>query len=106
MEMTIDFYKTTSNKYEKSLSEEYKKNNGVFYTDASLADKMVSTIKKYLSADSIIVDPCCGWGVFLITANKYGFTNTYGIDIDKKAIDFCVTNIPQSEFAILDFLGA
>lgn len=103
--MTVDFYRTTSNKYEKSLSDEYKKNNGVFYTDDSLADKMFCTIKKHLSVDSIIVDPCCGVGVFIAAANKYGFTNTYGIDIDNRAIDLCVANIPQSEFAIFDFFS-
>jgi type I restriction-modification system DNA methylase subunit len=105
MERTLDFYKVTSNEYENSLSEEYKKNNGVFYTDVSLADKMFFAVKKYLSTDSVIIDPCCGVGVFLVAANKYGFTNTYGIDIDNEAIDFCVANIPQSEFAVLDFLG-
>jgi 16S rRNA G966 N2-methylase RsmD len=105
MKMAIDFYKVAINEYENSLSGEYKKNNGVFYTDYSLADKMFRAIKKHLSADSVIVDPCCGTGAFLVAANKYGFTNTYGIDIDKGAIDICIANIPQSEFSVLDFLS-
>jgi hypothetical protein len=105
MEMTVDSYKTISSNYGNSLDDEYKKNNGVFYTDISLADKMFLAVKKYLSADSVIIDPCCGAGVFLVAANKYGFTKTYGIDIDKGAIDICTTNIPQSKFAAFDFLG-
>jgi len=106
MELAIDFYKSASGGYENSLTEGHKKNNGVFYTDVPLADKMFCAIKKYLPANPVIVDPCCGLGVFLITANKYGFTNTYGIDIDKKAIDFCAVNIPQSKFIAFDFFGA
>jgi len=106
MEPAIDFFTIASNEYSKSLADEYKKSNGIFYTDVSLADRMFCAIKKSLAANSVIIDPCCGMGVFLITANKYGFTNTYGIDIDKKAVGFCAANIPQSEFALFDFLGS
>lgn len=105
MEMALDYYKVASNEYENSLAEEYKKNNGVFYTDFSLADKMLCMIKKHLSTDSVIVDPCCGTGIFLVAANKHGFTNTYGIDIDKGAVDFCIANIPSSKFTGFDFLS-
>ena len=103
--MAIDYYKVASDEYVKSLPEDFKKNNGVFYTDVSLANKMFCAIKKHLSADSIIVDPCCGVGVFLVAANKNGFINTYGLDIDKGAINICVANIPQSKFSTCDFLG-
>jgi len=106
MEMAIDTYKAASNEYENSLKDEYRKNNGVFYTDISLADKMFLSVKKYLSANSVIVDPCCGAGVFLYAANKHGYNNTYGLDIDKGAIDICKVNIPQSKFVTFDFLGA
>lgn len=106
MELSFDRYKVASNEYETSLTAEFKKNNGVFYTDILLADKMFCAIKKYIGIGSVVLDPCCGAGAFLAVANKYGFTNTYGLDIDKGAIEFCIANIPKITVSTFNFLEA
>lgn len=106
MELPFDLYKIASNEYENSLTTSYRKDNGVFYTDMSLADMMFCSIKKHLKNDSIILDPCCGAGAFIVAANKYGYGKTYGTDIDQGAIDFCNANLKQTTFACIDFIGS
>ena len=87
MSLAQNAYIDASNVYESSLENNYKKDNGVFYTDLSLAEKMLTELK--LPKDAIIMDPCCGSGVFLYAAKKHGFINLFGADQDKNAIKFC-----------------
>ena len=84
MSLAQNAYIDASNVYESSLENNYKKDNGVFYTDLSLAEKMLTELK--LPKDAIIMDPCCGSGVFLYAAKKHGFINLFGADQDKNAI--------------------
>lgn len=78
------FYEEQRN-YESKLEKDYKKENGVYYTPPELVELMYSDIN--ISRNSVILDPCCGMGAFLIGALKRGFSNIYGIDIDKRAIE-------------------
>jgi len=73
--------------FEKSLTEDYKKDNGIFYTD----HKIVKLMFKELNADkeSIILDPCCGAGAFMLEAKQLGFKNIFGMDTDEKAVEKC-----------------
>ena len=101
--LTQNAYIDASNAYENSLENSFKRNNGIFYTDLSLAEKMLSELK--LSKDSVIMDPCCGSGVFLYAAKKQGYINLYGIDQDKNAIQFCMNNINNVSFNTEDSIG-
>jgi SAM-dependent methyltransferase len=107
MSLSPELYVVASNEYENFLTEEHKKRNGVFYTDIDLADKMFCAVKNYFPDKEVstVLDPCCGTGIFISVANRYGYVNTYGIDVDKDAIDFCNANVPQSTFAKFDFLS-
>lgn len=92
-----------TNVYENSLEETFKKENGIFYTDVALADKIIKELK--IVGDPIILDPCCGTGSFVFSAKKYGYSHVYGIDQDKSAIDFCIANIPSATFVAADSIG-
>lgn len=103
MSLAQNAYIDASNVYESSLDNNYKKDNGIFYTDLSLAEKMLCELK--LSKDTIIMDPCCGSGVFLYAAKKHGFINLFGVDQDKNAITFCLNNINNVSFNACDTIG-
>ena len=68
MSLAQNAYIDASNVYESSLENSYKKDNGVFYTDLPLAEKMLMELK--LPKDTVIMDPCCGSGVFLYAAKS------------------------------------
>lgn len=103
MGLAQNAYIEASNVYETSLEENYKKNNGIFYTDVSLAEKMISELK--IPKSSIILDPCCGAGVFLYAAKKRGYDSVFGADQDADAIKFCIENTQGGTFATIDTLG-
>jgi len=79
-----------STKYENNISKKRKKNFGIFYTDYLLAHKMIKELK--ISRDSIVLDPCCGTGVFLEAAKNLGCCSIYGCDIDRGAVRICNGN--------------
>ncbi len=73
--------------YEEKLEENRRKNNGIFYTDLFLADKMVKSLP--INKRGCIVDPCCGTGSFLAAALLNGYTEVYGMDQDEGAVEVC-----------------
>jgi hypothetical protein len=106
MALTAELYEVASTEYENSLEEGFKKDNGVFYTDVSLAEKMLNAIGRSLDKEnSVILDPCCGAGSFLFAAQKYGYKHIYGVDVDSAAIKFCGDNIETASIHALDFIG-
>lgn len=90
--LTIEDYSFRSNDFENSLEDDYKKENGIFYTDVRLAIEIVKLLD--ISADSIVLDPCCGTGSFLYAAMSAGCNNVYGVDIVDKAVKMC-TDLTQ-----------
>ncbi|WP_372519679.1 HsdM family class I SAM-dependent methyltransferase [Candidatus Ruminimicrobiellum ovillum] len=77
-------YMNRSNIFENSIEEEYKKNNGIYYTDINLSKLIID----YLNIDTskTVLDPCCGTGSFLYSALSKGCNNIFGIDKDLKTI--------------------
>ncbi|XRO76129.1 HsdM family class I SAM-dependent methyltransferase [Methanocaldococcus sp. 10A] len=80
----------------------YKK-IGFVETPLEIANLMVelSTVSK----DALVLDTGCGKGVFLRALKNYGYTNVYGIEIDKELYEFCYKEFGK-EFKIIfgDFL--
>ena len=106
MSLPINLYAVASNEYENSLTEGFRKDNGVYYTDVSLAEKMLSAVKQYIKTkESKIFDPCCGAGSFLFAASRLGYQNIFGIDIDPDAVKFCNENITGIHCAVADSIG-
>ena len=54
---------------EEDINVDTDIDNGIFYTDLSLAEKMLCELK--LPKDVAIMDPCCGSGIFLYAAKKH-----------------------------------
>jgi len=94
--MTATEFTQVTSRYEKSLALPKRKAAGVFYTDLSLAEKIIEELA--IPSDAIALDPCCGTGSFNYALAKYGVRNIYGVDIDKDAIDLCMSNIPIGTF--------
>ncbi len=46
--------------FESSLASNYKKINGVYYTDLLLSKRMLDDLN--IDTNSTILDPCCGAG--------------------------------------------
>lgn len=103
MSLVQNAYIDASSVYENSLENSFKKNNGIFYTDLFLAERMLLELKP--SKDAVIMDPCCGSGVFLYVAKKHGYVNLYGVDQDKNAIKFCLNNIDNVSFSTEDSIS-
>lgn len=101
--MELNKYNLISKNYEKSLDLEYKKKKGIFYTDIELADKIIDFLN--LPKDSIILDPCCGTGNFLVAAKNRGYQKIYGADIDKQAISISKKNIDLAKLENIDTLA-
>lgn len=85
--LTIDDYSFRSNDFENSLDDDYKKKNGIFYTDVQLAIEIVNLLD--IAPKSIVIDPCCGAGSFLYAAMSSGCENVYGADLVDKAVKMC-----------------
>lgn len=101
--MELNKYNLISKNYEKSLDLEYKKKKGIFYTDIELTDKIIDFLN--LPKDSIILDPCCGTGNFLVAAKNQGYQKIYGADIDKQAISISKKNTNITNLKVMDTLA-
>lgn len=73
--------------FENNLSVDFKKANGIFYTDLPLAKTIVQFLN--IPIDSSAIDPCCGTGAFLFALKKFGIKNTIGIELDASTADTC-----------------
>ena len=89
--------------YENSLDSCFKKENGIFYTDYGLADRIIRELN--INCESTVFDPCCGVGSFLLAAIQNGLKNIYGADIDKNAVDTCLKNINNAKVITTDTIG-
>lgn len=101
--LTIDDYSFRSNDFESSLDDDYKKKNGIFYTDVQLAIEIVKELD--INSKSIVLDPCCGVGSFLYAAMSNGCENVYGADLVDKAVNMCKSLTNLSTIKKCDTLG-
>ena len=103
LSITLDEYIYKSNLFESSLDEDYKKSNGIYYTNANLS----SLIVNYLNVEpsKIIIDPCCGVGSFLYSALLRGCKNIYGIDNNLKSIKLLKDLLPESNVKKYDSIA-
>ncbi|MDD5014705.1 MAG: N-6 DNA methylase, partial [Atribacterota bacterium] len=96
-------YTTAMIEYEKQLEGAYKKSNGIFYTDLSLASKILEELDVF--EFSTVLDPCCGTGSFIIASIKKGIKNIFGADHDKNAITICNSYVNKANIKVADTIG-
>lgn len=82
-----DLFSVKSISYENSLDEDYKKNNGIFYTDLELTNAIIDFLD--IPKDASIIDPSCGTGSFLHCLDQKGYTDITGCDFDLKTVRKC-----------------
>jgi len=68
-----------------------KKELGQFFTPKQIVDFMYDLVG--FCPTWKVIDPACGEGVFLLSALQRGCATVCGIDIDKKAIEDCRSNL-------------
>lgn len=101
--MELNNYSKKSKEYEKSLDSVFKKENGIFYTDIELAQKIIEFLN--IPTTATILDPCCGTGSFLVSAKNMGYSFVYGADIDKNAISFVKKEYDIENVKVINTLG-
>ena len=101
--MELEHYSQKSKEYEKSLDSDYKKANGIFYTDIELAQKIIQFLN--IPKAATIMDPCCGTGSFLISGKYLGYNSIYGADIDKSAVAVAQNEYGVSNAKVIDTLA-
>lgn len=89
--------------YENELDNDFKKSNGIFYTDLPLAQSIVDFLN--IPKKTAIIDPCCGTGSFLYALLKNGYDNIVGCDFDKNTIETCRDLIGIQSIFQIDTIG-
>lgn len=102
--MDLNSYTIKSKKYEKSLDSAYKKDNGIFYTDIKLSQKIIDFLN--IPSTATIIDPCCGTGSFLVASQKMGYSSIYGADIDNNAVSFIRKEYGIDNVKVINTLGS
>lgn len=89
--------------YEKSLDEDYKKNNGIFYTDVELANAIIEFLN--IPKEATIIDPSCGTGSFLHCLQQKGYEHICGCDFDMQTVKKCKELTGLKSIYRMDTLG-
>ncbi len=125
-------YDCNNNACDLNLTKQECKSAGAFHTPEKLAIEMAKKLfPKYITTcrkcrtkagiikkfgqegidflkDFRLIDPCCGTGNLLAAAmNVYKWIDEedlYGVDIDPRAIDFCMRKFPHGHFQVGDCL--
>ncbi|MCL2847531.1 MAG: N-6 DNA methylase [Firmicutes bacterium] len=77
--------------YQALLSEGYKNKAGSYYTPAHIIDELFNDVN--ITQDTVLLDPCCGSGRFLLHPKVSNPQNLYGFDIDENAVKIAKTNL-------------
>jgi hypothetical protein len=73
--------------FEYSMDEDYRKENGIYYTDTELAYSIIEFLE--LDTSKSLFEPNCGGGSFVLAAQRYNMTDIYAADIDSSAVKMC-----------------
>ncbi len=99
----IKTFEEESVKYERSLDDDFKRNNGIFYTDIELASSVVNFLD--IPRDASIIDPCCGTGSFIHSLQIAGYQNVFGCDFDTKTVKKCRELTGSANIKKMDTIG-
>lgn len=101
--MNNNTFEEKSIKYEKSLDEDYKKSNGIFYTDIELASSIVEFLD--IPQQASIIDPCCGTGSFIHSLQVKEYENVFGCDFDMNTVKKCRALTGSTNIKKMDTIG-
>ncbi len=102
--MKKDEFHPTTIKYIKKTPVSYRKSNGQYFTPRSIREKLLSQLPKKIKNPKII-DPACGTGEFLISAEKYfSCPQLYGWEIEKELVTIAKEIIPKAKIKLTNTL--
>lgn len=128
MTRTKQTYNCNNSAKDLCLTRDECKSAGAFHTPKRLANLMAKKLfPKYIKCktkaeiietfgnegreflrDFNLIDPCCGTGNLLAAAmNVYKWIDEedlYGVDIDQRAVEFCIKKFPHGHFQVGDCL--
>lgn len=87
--------------YQSLITEGSKTRAGSYYTPKKITEDIID---EYVRPTSLILDPCCGTGQFLLSASKIidNPSNIWGFDIDEVAVRIARMNLiikfPEDDF--------
>jgi len=91
-------------KYINETDIEYRKSKGQFFTPKSIREALLARLPKNLKKPKIL-DPACGTGEFLMTAEKYfNQPRLFGWEIDKKLARISKKVVTGAEIKNIDSL--
>lgn len=94
-------------KMAKALFPKYTTQRSKCKTKVELVEKFGQEAADFLK-DFKLIDPCCGTGNLLAAAmNVYKWIDEedlYGVDIEPRAIEFCIRKFPHGHFQVGDCL--
>lgn len=97
--MKNDEFHPATVKYIKKTPVSYRKSKGQYFTPLSIREKLLSQLPNKITNPKII-DPSCGTGEFLISAQKYfpGFSESklYGWEIEKELVTIAKELVPRA----------
>jgi len=87
--------------YQSLAMEGHKAQAGSYYTPKSVVDEIVD---EHVQQNSVVLDPCCGTGQFLLSAAEKisNPENIWGFDIDEMAVRLARLNL-LTKFSDKDF---
>ena len=98
-----EFHPSTTEYIEKA-DLDYRKSLGQYFTPKTIREALLSHIPN-IKKNPRVLDPACGTGEFLISANSYfDSPKLYGWDIDQKMIEISKKTVPASELITQDGL--
>ena len=91
-------------KYIKKTPAAHRKSKGQYFTPQSIREKLLSQLPRRIKSPKII-DPACGTGEFLISAQKYFQSpQLYGWEIEKELVTITKEIVPKAKIKLADTL--
>lgn len=81
--------------YQSLLEEGSKAQGGSYYTPSKVVNAIIDQYKNHIFSNTLILDPCCGTGQFILSFSKFvsSPSNIWGYDIDKIAVHIARVNL-------------
>lgn len=102
--MTKDEFHPATIRYIKKTPAAHRKFKGQYFTPQSIREKLLSQLPRKIKSPKII-DPACGTGEFLISAQEYFQSpQLYGWEIEKELVTITKEVVPKAKIKLADTL--
>lgn len=103
MNKESQLFQERSDRFANTLTSEFKKYHGIYYTDAKLSADIISFLS--IPRDASIIDPSCGTGSFIHSLLQRSYTDVYGCDFDDETVRICRVLTSCNHIFCIDSIG-